>query len=172
MRLEVNGTKREIHSGELTPLLTVLRDELHLVGTKIGCEQGGCGTCTVLVDGQARRSCLTAIGALKDGTEVTTIEGIGTPASLTAVQQAFVHHYASQCGFCTPGMVVAATEYLVNGGTSDRDAIREALSGHLCRCTGYVKIIDAVAAAADGTEFDLSITAEGRNTTVIPGGVL
>jgi aerobic-type carbon monoxide dehydrogenase small subunit (CoxS/CutS family) len=164
MNLTVNGITHEIESGPLETLLDVLREELTILSPKAGCEEGGCGACTVLVDGEPRRSCLTAVGVL-EGCEVTTVEGIGDSVDLAPIQQAFTHHYASQCGFCTTGMMLAAKAYIDGGGTDDRDAIREALSGHICRCTGYVKIIDAVAAAARGDEFDLSITAAGTSMT-------
>jgi aerobic-type carbon monoxide dehydrogenase small subunit (CoxS/CutS family) len=169
MKLTVNGVEHEIEAAPLTPLLLVLREELHLTGAKAGCQQGGCGACTVLVDGEPRRSCLTAVGAI-DGASVTTVEGIGTPEALSAVQQAFTHHYAAQCGFCTSGYLMAAHAYIAAGGSDDSEQIKEALGGHVCRCTGYVKIIDAVAAAARGDEFDLTVTAEGQYTTMKSGG--
>jgi carbon-monoxide dehydrogenase small subunit len=169
MKLTVNGIEHELESGPLTPLLFVLREELEVTSPKAGCQQGGCGACTVLVDGEPRRSCLTAVGAV-EGAEVTTVEGLGTPEQLSPVQQAFTHHYAAQCGFCTSGMTIAAHAYVDGGGSDDPDAIREALAGHVCRCTGYVKIVDAVAAAARGDAFDLSVTAEGQYTTMRSGG--
>jgi carbon-monoxide dehydrogenase small subunit len=145
-----------------------LRHHLRLTGTHVGCEHGVCGACTVLIDGEPRRACLTAVGVLED-VEVTTVDGIGSPDELAPLQQAFTHHYASQCGFCTPGMLMAATAYLEQGGTDDRDAIAEALVGHVCRCTGYVKIIDAVAAVARGDSFDISVTAAGTSMTNLGG---
>lgn len=170
MNITVNGVSREVSSPPLTPLLRVLREELGVTGTKVGCEAGGCGACSVLIDGEPRRSCLTPVGSL-NGSEVTTVEGLGTADHLSPVQQAFVHYYAAQCGFCTPGMVVAATAYINKGGSSDAEEIEAALSGHMCRCTGYRKIIEAVAAVAGGqTEFDLGSTAIGANTTVKTGG--
>mgnify|MGYP000082400452 CR=1 FL=1 len=169
MKLTVNGVERDVESHPLTPLLFVLREELGITSPKAGCQQGGCGACTVLVEGEPRRSCLTALGAV-EGTEVTTVEGIGSPERLAPVQQAFTHHYAAQCGFCTSGMTVAAQAYLDGGGTDDPEAITEALAGHVCRCTGYVKIVDAVAAAARGDSFDLSVTAAGQYTTMRSGG--
>ena len=165
MNIVVNGTGRTVESPPLTPLLHVLREELDILGPKAGCENGGCGACTVLVDGAPRRSCLTAVGSIPDAA-VTTVEGLGTPDNMSAVQQAFVHFCAAQCGFCTPGMVVAATAYLDGGGSGDRTEITEALAGHVCRCTGYLKIVDAVAAARDGN-FDMSTTAESPHTTVL-----
>jgi carbon-monoxide dehydrogenase small subunit len=168
VNLTVNGVGRELESGPLTSLLDVLREELGITSPKAGCEQGGCGACTVLVDGEPRRACLLPLGAL-DGAEVTTVEGLGTPDELAPVQQAFTHHYAAQCGFCTSGMMMAAHAYVENGGSDDHEAIAEALAGHVCRCTGYVKIIEAVAAAARGDSFDLAVTAASPGMTNIGG---
>ena len=150
MKLTVNGIEQDVASPPLTPLLHVLRDELDITSPKAGCQQGGCGTCTVLVDGEPRRACLTAVAAV-DGAEITTLEGLGAPESLSPVQAAFYNHYAAQCGFCTPGMIIAAT-YLIEtkGGPLERDEVLEGLGGHYCRCTGYVKIVDAVMAASRG----------------------
>jgi aerobic-type carbon monoxide dehydrogenase small subunit (CoxS/CutS family) len=149
MRLTVNGVEREIESAPLTPLLHVLREELGITSPKAGCQQGGCGACTVLVGGSARRSCLLPVAAL-DGAEVTTLEGLGTPEALSPIQTAFHENYAAQCGFCTSGMVLASHAYLEAGGGPDREAIQEVLAAHVCRCTGYVKILNAVTAAAGG----------------------
>ena len=107
MKLTVNGVEREIESPPLTPLLHVLREELGITSPKAGCQQGGCGACTVLVDGAPRRACLLPVAAL-DGAEITTVEGLGTPEALSPIQAAFHEHYAAQCGFCTSGMVLAA----------------------------------------------------------------
>jgi aerobic-type carbon monoxide dehydrogenase small subunit (CoxS/CutS family) len=169
MNVTVNGVSHEITSGGMTPLLDVLREELGITGPKAGCHQGGCGACTVLVDGEARRSCLLP-AAYADGKEITTVEGLGAPDNLSTVQQAFIHHYAAQCGFCTSGMILAAQAYIDRGGTDDVEAIQEALGGHVCRCTGYSKIVQAVAAAARGEAFDLTTTAVGRYTTMTTGG--
>ena len=169
MNLTVNGVTHQIESSLLTPLLDVLREELGITGPKAGCHQGGCGACTVLVDGEPRRSCLLPV-AHADGAEITTVEGLGLPDNLSPVQQAFVHHYAAQCGFCTSGMLLAAQAFIDRGGTDDPEAIQKALGGHVCRCTGYAKIIDAVAAAARGDSFDLTTTAVGKYTTVTTGG--
>ncbi len=103
------------------------------------------------------------------GSEVRTAESLGTPDDLAPIQQAFAHHYAAQCGFCTTGMLMASQSYLEHGGTDDRAAIQEALAGHVCRCTGYVKIIDAVAAAARGDSFDMTVTAAGTSMTNLGG---
>jgi carbon-monoxide dehydrogenase small subunit len=168
MNLTVNGVSHAIASSPLTTLLDVLREELGITSPKAGCEQGGCGACTVLVDGEARRSCLTPV-AMVDGAAITTTEGLGTPAQLAPIQQAFTHHYAAQCGFCTSGMMLAAQAYLDAGGTDDPAAIQDALAGHVCRCTGYVKILDAVAAAARGGTFDLTVTAASPGMTNLGG---
>ena len=168
MNLTVNGVPHEIESGPLVTLLDVLREELEITSPKAGCEQGGCGACTVLVDGIPQRSCLIPVAAV-DGAEITTAEGLGTPESLAPVQAAFTHHYAAQCGFCTGGMLTAAHAYVAGGGADDREAIQEALGGHVCRCTGYVKIIDAVAAATRGDSFDLTVTAQGADMVNLGG---
>jgi aerobic carbon-monoxide dehydrogenase small subunit len=172
MNLTVNGREHEITSPPLTPLLHVLREELEITSPKAGCQQGGCGTCTVLVDGEPRRSCLTAVATV-DGASITTLEGLGEAESLSPVQAAFHEHYAAQCGFCTPGMVVAATALLERvGGPVDRDDILDALGGHYCRCTGYVKIVDAVMAASRGevgSVEDVPSSAEGEPEVAIKG---
>ena len=169
MNIELNGEAVEVSSPPLTNLLTVLREELGVTSPKVGCEAGSCGACTVLVDGTPRRSCLTPVAAV-DGSAVTTVEGIGTSDSMSRVQQSFVHHYAAQCGFCTPGMIVSATAYVDGGGSDDREEIQEALRGHVCRCTGYHKIIEAVAAATTQSEFDMTTTAEDPSAVVLSGG--
>jgi aerobic-type carbon monoxide dehydrogenase small subunit (CoxS/CutS family) len=148
VNLTVNGIVYEISSPPLSSLLAVLREELDVTGPKVGCNQGGCGACTVLIDGEPRRSCLTAIAAV-DGAEIRTVEGLGEAGQLTPVQQAFQDHYGAQCGFCTPGMVVAATALIErSAGPVTPSEVQSALAGHYCRCTGYVKIIDAVVAAS------------------------
>jgi aerobic carbon-monoxide dehydrogenase small subunit len=154
MNLIVNGSEHELESGPLSPLLLVLREELGVLSPKAGCLQGGCGTCTVLVNGEPRRSCLLPLAAL-DGAEITTAEGLGTPERLAPVQAAFHAHYAAQCGFCTTGMLLAAHAYLERDGSADRATIQEALAGHVCRCTGYIKIIEAVEAVARGEKLEL-----------------
>jgi aerobic-type carbon monoxide dehydrogenase small subunit (CoxS/CutS family) len=149
MRLTVNGAVHEVESPPLTTLLAVLREELGITSPKAGCEQGGCGACTVLVGGEARRACLLPLAAL-DGAEVTTVEGLGTPEQLGRVQEAFLERYAAQCGYCTSGMMMAAEALLRTNPSPSRAEIQTALGGHVCRCTGYVKIIEAVEAAAGG----------------------
>jgi len=143
MHLIVNGVEHEIRSDALTSLLRVLREELFVMSPKAGCEQGGCGACTVLIDGQPRRSCLTPVAAI-DGASVTTVEGLSDGVELAPIQQAFFDGYAAQCGFCSPGMMMAATALLAETPHASREQIMEALEGHICRCTGYVKIIAAV----------------------------
>ncbi len=168
MKLKVNGVNREVTSQPLTSLLDVLREELDVTSVKVGCDAGGCGACTVLVDGKAQRSCLTPVAAV-DGASITTVEGLGTPQNPSTIQQSFIHHYAAQCGFCTPGLVVAATAYIEGGGSDDKDAIVDAISGHVCRCTGYSKILDAIAAATSQSEFDITITAPDPSTVLVGG---
>jgi carbon-monoxide dehydrogenase small subunit len=153
MRLTVNTVEHELVSPPLTSLLNALRDELNITGPKVGCQDGSCGTCTVIVDGEPRRSCLLPL-AMVDGAEVTTIEGLGAPRSLHDVQAAFHAYYGSQCGFCTPGMVTASVALLERNPNPSREQIQNALGGHMCRCTGYVKIIDAVEAVARGESFE------------------
>ena len=169
MQLKVNGVAHEVESPLLAPLLLVLREELGITSAKAGCQQGGCGACTVLVDGEPRRACLLPL-AYADGGEVTTVEGLGPPENLAPIQQAFVHYYAAQCGFCTSGMMLAAESYIARGGSDDAREIQEALGGHVCRCTGYSKIVEAVGATARGDSFDLTETAVGKYTTMTTGG--
>ena len=149
MRLTVNGAPQELHSPPLASLLYALREELEITSPKAGCQQGGCGACTVLVDGEPRRACLLSLAAV-DGASITTVEGLGTPDDLSAVQVAFDERYAAQCGFCTSGFVMAATALLERQPDAGRADVIESLSGHVCRCTGYVKIVAAVEAAARG----------------------
>jgi aerobic-type carbon monoxide dehydrogenase small subunit (CoxS/CutS family) len=149
MRLTVNGVEHDVRSAPLRSLLYELREELHITSPKAGCEQGGCGACTVLVDGEPRRACLLPLAAV-DGATITTVEGLGAPDELSPVQAAFDQHYAAQCGFCTSGFLMAATALLERRPGGSRDDVLEALSGHVCRCTGYVKIVSAVEAALRG----------------------
>jgi aerobic carbon-monoxide dehydrogenase small subunit len=147
MRLTVNDVEHDVASPPLATLLHVLRDELAITSPKAGCLQGGCGACTVLIDGEPRRACLTPLAAV-DGAQITTVEGLSDDGELSPVQTAFHEHYAAQCGFCTSGFVMAAEALRSRSdGRLEREEIIEALSGHLCRCTGYVKIIEAVEAA-------------------------
>jgi aerobic carbon-monoxide dehydrogenase small subunit len=148
VKLTVNGVTHDpLTSHPMTALLDVLREELGIMSPKPGCRAGGCGACTVLVDGEPRRSCLVPLAAAA-GVEVTTVEGLGTPELLGPVQRAFLDGYASQCGYCTSGMMLAAHALIERQrGAPAKSEIAEALSGHVCRCTGYLNIIEAVAAA-------------------------
>jgi carbon-monoxide dehydrogenase small subunit len=150
MRLTVNGTEHEVVAPPLSTLLHVLREELFVTSPKAGCQQGGCGACTVLVDGEPRRACLIPLAAV-EGAEIATVEGLGEADELSPVQAAFHEHYAAQCGFCTSGFMMAAQALVDRGEAVRREDVIEALGGHLCRCTGYVKIVDAVTAAATAT---------------------
>jgi aerobic-type carbon monoxide dehydrogenase small subunit (CoxS/CutS family) len=149
MRLTVNGTEHEVVAPPLTTLLAVLREELFVTSPKAGCQQGGCGACTVLVDGEPRRACLIPLAAV-EGAAIATVEGLGEADELSGVQAAFHEHYAAQCGFCTSGFMMAAQALVDRGDALEREDVIEALSGHMCRCTGYVKIVDAVTAAVTG----------------------
>jgi aerobic-type carbon monoxide dehydrogenase small subunit (CoxS/CutS family) len=149
MRLTVNGLEREVSLPPLETLLHALREELGITSPKAGCQEGGCGACTVLVDGQPRRACLLPLAAV-EGAAVTTAEGLGEPGRLSTVQAAFHEQYGAQCGFCTPGFVLATTALLERNPSPSREEILDELGGHVCRCTGYVKIVAAVEAAARG----------------------
>jgi carbon-monoxide dehydrogenase small subunit len=144
----VNGERREADVWAGESLLTTLRDRLDLPGSKNACEQGECGSCSVLLEGELVCSCLV-LTAQADGHEVVTVEGLAADGELHAVQEAFADAGAVQCGFCTPGFVVAAADLLRRVPDPSDDEIREALSGNLCRCTGYQKILDAVHLAAE-----------------------
>ena len=146
--LKVNGEEKELLIKEDALLIDVLRDEINYTGTKRGCGEGECGTCTVIIDGRPVNSCLI-LAALVQGKEITTIEGVGTPENLHPIQQAFVDEGAIQCGFCTPGMVMSTKALLDSEKNPDEQQIRKALSGNLCRCTGYVKIVNAVKKVAE-----------------------
>jgi aerobic carbon-monoxide dehydrogenase small subunit len=147
VELTVNGDRYETDVWAGESLLTTLRDRLALPGSKNACEQGECGSCSVLLDGELVCSCLV-LAAQADGHEVVTVEGLAENGELHAVQAAFADAGAVQCGFCTPGFIVAAADLLRRVPEPTDDEIREALSGNLCRCTGYAKILDAVHAAA------------------------
>ena len=141
--LTVNG--RRIQSAVEPRLLLAdfLREDLHLTGTHVGCEQGICGACTVLMNGSSIRSCLT-FAVQCEGSEITTVEGLAQDGTLADIQQAFREHHALQCGFCTPGMLMTTVELVQRNAPASPDEIRHALSGNLCRCTGYQSIVDAV----------------------------
>lgn len=149
IELRVNGQRHALSVEPHWTLLHVLRREIGLIGTKENCLEAECGVCTVLMDGKAVNSCILLVMQAA-GREITTIEGLGGPESLHPLQQAFMEHGAVQCGYCIPGMILSAKSYLDEnpGRVPSRDEIREAISGTLCRCTGYRKIVDAIAAAA------------------------
>jgi carbon-monoxide dehydrogenase small subunit len=149
IELTVNGERRDADVWAGESLLFTLREQLGLPGSKNACEQGECGSCSVLLDGELVCACLV-LAAQADGHEVVTVEGLGQAGGLHRVQEAFVETGAVQCGFCTPGLVVATAALLEATPEPSDDEIREALSGNLCRCTGYAKIFDAVRAAAAG----------------------
>jgi len=148
--LTVNDEAREVLAPSAASLLDVLRDSLALTGTKRGCNHGVCGACTVLLDGRVARSCLT-LAADVGARPVTTIEGVAGVDAYSRVQRALIDTGAIQCGFCTPGFVMAITDLLARNPRPGREAIREALSGQLCRCSGYIKIVEAVQRLAGGT---------------------
>ena len=157
-RFTVNAAPVEVDVPGMRRLLDVLREELALTGTKEGCGEGECGACTVLLDGVPVDSCLVPICQV-DGAAVATVEGLAPAADrLDPLQTAFLEAGGAQCGICTPGMLMAARAYLVAGGGPDHAAIRDAIAGNLCRCTGYTKIVEAiaVASAAGGTEIGAS----------------
>jgi 4-hydroxybenzoyl-CoA reductase subunit gamma len=147
LSLVLNGRRREDAIGETTLLLDYLRETLGLLGAKRGCDGGECGACTVLIDGEPALACLT-LAARCEGRKIETIEGIASAGRLSRLQQAFHEKLGAQCGYCTPGMIMSAEALLRRNPNPDEAEIREALGGNLCRCTGYVKIIEAVQAAA------------------------
>jgi carbon-monoxide dehydrogenase small subunit len=149
--LNINGDTYEVLVSPNHTLLEVLRDQLGLMGTKRGCDLGVCGTCTVLMDGEAYLSCLTlAMDAV--GREIFTIEGLGQEGDLQPLQRAFIEKGAVQCGFCTPGMILTAKAILDEEGKPTEESIRKKMAGNLCRCTGYKKIVEAVLSVATQTE--------------------
>ncbi|KAB2699470.1 MULTISPECIES: (2Fe-2S)-binding protein [Hyphomicrobiales] len=145
--LLVNNVNVQVEIDPHRTLLDMLRDDLHLTGTKKGCDHGQCGACTVHIDGDRRLSCLQFAAQL-DGRAVTTIEGVGCASNLHPLQQAFVTHDAMQCGFCTPGQIMSALDLIQKGGATDEDSVREAMSGNICRCGAYQNIVKAVIDAA------------------------
>ena len=151
IKLTVNGEERPVFVRAWDTLLHVLRDEFRLTGTKRGCNQGVCGACSVMVDGEVVRGCLS-LAANCTGAEITTIEGLAQGDTLSPVQQAFLDEGAVQCGFCMPGMIMAATALIDENPAPDDDEIRDGLSGNLCRCSGYAKVIQAVRAVSRRNE--------------------
>ena len=147
ININVNGCTREGDVEPRTLLVHYLRDELGLTGTKIGCDTSQCGACTIHMDGKSLKSC-TCLAVQADGCEVTTIEGLAQDGELHPMQQSFWDNHGLQCGFCTPGMIMATTALLANNPHPDESEIRHGLEGNLCRCTGYHNIVKAVAAAA------------------------
>ena len=150
IRLTVNGTEREARVEGRTLLVHVLRDQLGLTGTHIGCDTSQCGACTVLLNGVAAKSC-TVLAMQADGAEIKTIEGMGQEGALHPLQEAFWEHHGLQCGYCTPGMIMASADLLERNPKPDEHEVREALAGNLCRCTGYHNIVKAVLAASEST---------------------
>ncbi|MFB6291641.1 MAG: (2Fe-2S)-binding protein [Candidatus Bipolaricaulia bacterium] len=148
VELKVNGEDYKLEVEEDLRLIDLLRDELGFTGVKEGCGVGECGACTVLVDGKSVLSCLTYVAQV-DGKEILTVEGLAKDGDLHPVQQAFVESGGVQCGFCTPGFVMVAIELLETNPDPTRDEIREWIEGNICRCTGYVKIVDAIELAAE-----------------------
>ena len=147
----VNGASVEVEAVGSRRLLDVLREDLALIGTKEGCGEGECGACSILLDGAVVDACLVPV-AQAAGTSVTTVEGLGSEERLGVLQQAFLETGGAQCGICTPGMLIAGEAFLASGATRTEDAIREAIAGNLCRCTGYTKIVEAIALAASRSE--------------------
>jgi aerobic carbon-monoxide dehydrogenase small subunit len=151
VRLTVNGEQRDLTVEPRLLLVHALRDELGLTGTHVGCDTSSCGACTVHVDGQAVKSC-TLLAVQCDGSSVTTVEGLGTPDRLHPVQQGFWEQHGLQCGYCTPGMIMAAADLLQRNPHPSEQEVRTALEGNLCRCTGYHNIVKAVLWAAEHPE--------------------
>ena len=148
IELTINGKKRKVETTSSTRLLDLLRDDLHLTGTKEGCGKGECGACTVIMNGELVASCLI-LAPQADGAVITTIEGVGDDTCLDPVQEAFIETGAVQCGFCTPGMILVAKKLLKENPHPDEEEIKRGISGNLCRCTGYQKIFDAIKLAAN-----------------------
>lgn len=151
IKLFVNGKEFSVHVSSDRSLLDVLREDLELTGTKRGCDKGDCGACTVLVNGEPVNSCLL-LAVQAEGKEITTIEGVAQGEKLNPVQEAFINHGAVQCGYCTPGMVLTSIAFLRENSSPSREEIQRAISGNLCRCTGYVQIIDAIESVAQMRE--------------------
>jgi aerobic carbon-monoxide dehydrogenase small subunit len=149
-RFTVNGAPVDVAVPGSRRLLDVLREDLGLTGTKEGCGEGECGACSVLLDGAVVDACLVPVSQA-DGTAVRTVEGLAEPERLDVLQQAFLETGGAQCGICTPGMLMAGHAFLASGGEPTEDNIREAIAGNLCRCTGYTKIVEAIALAAQRT---------------------
>ena len=147
--VEINGERYEREVDARRLLVHFIRDDLELTGTHIGCDTGNCGACTVLYNGQAIKSCMM-LAVQADGATIETVEGLAQDGRLHPLQQAFRHHHALQCGYCTPGMLVSAKDLLDNNPEPTEREIRRAIQGNICRCTGYVNIVEAIAAVARG----------------------
>ncbi|MBA7580494.1 Nicotinate dehydrogenase small FeS subunit [subsurface metagenome] len=148
IELTINGMKRKVETTHSTRLLDLIRNDLHLTGTKEGCGKGECGACTVIINGELVASCLI-LAPQADGAVITTIEGIGDNECLDPIQEAFVETGAVQCGFCTPGMILSAKKLLEENALPSEEEIKRGISGNLCRCTGYRKIFDAIKLAGE-----------------------
>ena len=148
LRFTVNGAAVEVTATGSRRLLDVLREDLGLTGTKEGCGEGECGACSVLIDGAVVDACLVPVSQA-DSRSVRTVEGLGVDGGLGILQQAFLETGGAQCGICTPGMLIAGEAFLASGAEPTEENIREAIAGNLCRCTGYTKIVDAIALAAE-----------------------
>ena len=153
VKFYVNGAPFELSVPANRTLLSVLRDDLALTGTKEGCGAGECGACTVIVDGKAVNACLILAPEL-DGKHIETVEGLAKGSQLSPLQESFIEHMALQCGFCTPGMLMSAESLLRENPHPPRDEIKSAMSGNLCRCTGYKKIVEAIEAVAEKGVYD------------------
>ncbi len=151
INIQINGTAHALDVPPMKRLLDVLREDLHLTGTKEGCGEGECGACSVIVDGEVINSCLVPVCQVS-GSTILTVEGLARDGRLDPLQQAFLECGGAQCGICTPGMLIAARALLDETPRPSRDEIKEAIAGNLCRCTGYVKIIDAIQQAASRTK--------------------
>src|SRR5215510_6803193 len=143
LRLKVNGEEHRVEAHPMARLLDVLREDLHLTGTKEGCGEGECGACSVIVDGQVINSCLVPVCQMQQA-KITTVEGIAIDGRLAPLQQAFLLFGGAQCGICTPGMLIAARVLLDSNPQPSIDEIKESIAGNLCRCTGYTKIIESI----------------------------
>jgi len=148
LKLRVNGEDYEVYAEPWHTLADVLRDELGLTGTKQGCDTGYCGVCTILIDGKAVKSCVVMARQVQ-GRDIVTVEGLSRDGELDPLQKAFIDKFAIQCGFCTPGMLLSAKALLKENPHPSVDEIKEAITGNLCRCTGYTKIVEAIQAAAE-----------------------
>lgn len=167
--LTVNGAAKEFIAHPTTTLLTALRESLHLTAAKRGCAQGACGSCTVLIDGEPVVSCLVPVVTV-DGARVDTLEGRAADGTLDHVQQAFLDGFATQCGFCTSGMIMSAEALLDRNADPDAADVREAISGNVCRCTGYEPIVRAVLDAAARRRGDSGDRADGDRAEALTGG--